>query len=167
MRPVTKTAAVDPRSWAAPRPSGVRRYVAILTPVLRRPVLARWCIAARLRRPVPLASRDRGVRVRARDLRHGQAAAEALRDQGRRGKHRSPVPPVIAHLGDTHAATLAIGAGALVLLFAGERWFPRLPGGLVVLVLGIGVSAILTRPLGESMRLISSFGSRECVLILR
>jgi high affinity sulfate transporter 1 len=49
---------------------------------------------------------------------------------------------VIAHLGDTHGATLAIGLGALVVLFAGERWFPKVPGGLVVLVLGIAVSAI-------------------------
>jgi sulfate permease, SulP family len=48
---------------------------------------------------------------------------------------------VIAHLGDTHTATLAVGAGALVLLFGGERWFPKVPGGLVVLVLGIAVSA--------------------------
>jgi high affinity sulfate transporter 1 len=50
---------------------------------------------------------------------------------------------VIAHLGDTHGATLAVGVGALVLLFAGERFFPKVPGGLVVLVLGIGISAAL------------------------
>ena len=50
---------------------------------------------------------------------------------------------VIAHLGDTHAATLAIGAGALVLLFGCERWFPKVPGGLLVLVLGIAVSSAL------------------------
>src|SRR5262249_9718822 len=48
---------------------------------------------------------------------------------------------VIAHLGDTHGATLAVGVGALVVLFGGERWFPMVPGGLVVLVLGIAVSA--------------------------
>src|SRR4029077_13585016 len=50
---------------------------------------------------------------------------------------------VIAHLDETHGATLAVGAAALVLLFAGERWCPRVPVGLVVLVLGIGVSAAL------------------------
>jgi high affinity sulfate transporter 1 len=50
---------------------------------------------------------------------------------------------VITHLGDTHGATLAVGVGALVLLFAGERFFPKVPGGLVVLVLGIGISAAL------------------------
>jgi sulfate permease, SulP family len=48
---------------------------------------------------------------------------------------------VIGHLGDTHAATLAVGAPALALLFAGERWFPKIPGGLIVLVLGIAVSS--------------------------
>ena len=46
---------------------------------------------------------------------------------------------VIGHLGDTNGPTLAVGIGALVLLFAGERWFPRIPGGLLVLVLGIAV----------------------------
>ena len=40
-------------------------------------------------------------------------------------------------------ATLAIGAGALVLLFGCERWFPKVPGGLLVLVLGIAVSSAL------------------------
>jgi sulfate permease, SulP family len=48
---------------------------------------------------------------------------------------------VIQHLGDTHSVTLAVGVAALVLLFGGERYFPRVPGGLVVLVLGIAVSA--------------------------
>jgi high affinity sulfate transporter 1 len=48
---------------------------------------------------------------------------------------------LLAHLGDTSGATLAVGVGALALLFAGERWFPRIPGGLLALVLGIGVSA--------------------------
>jgi sulfate permease, SulP family len=47
------------------------------------------------------------------------------------------------HLGDTNGPTLAVGVGALVLLFAGERWFPRVPGGLLVLVLGIAVSSAL------------------------
>ena len=48
---------------------------------------------------------------------------------------------LIRHLGDTHGTTLVIGVAALVILFAGERWFPRIPGGLLVLVLGISVSA--------------------------
>jgi high affinity sulfate transporter 1 len=48
---------------------------------------------------------------------------------------------LLAHLDETSGATLAVGIGALVLLFAGERWFPRVPGGLLALVLGIGVSA--------------------------
>ena len=48
---------------------------------------------------------------------------------------------LIRHLGDTHGITVVIGVAALVILFAGERWFPRIPGGLLVLVLGIAVSA--------------------------
>jgi high affinity sulfate transporter 1 len=48
---------------------------------------------------------------------------------------------LIGHLGDTNGPTLAVGLGALALLFAGERWFPRIPGGLLALVLGIAVSA--------------------------
>jgi sulfate permease, SulP family len=48
---------------------------------------------------------------------------------------------LIAHLGDTSLTTLAIGLLALVLLFGIERYAPRIPGGLVVLVVGIALSA--------------------------
>ena len=48
---------------------------------------------------------------------------------------------LIGHLGDTSLATFAVGAVALVLLFALERYLPRVPGGLVVLVLAIVISA--------------------------
>jgi sulfate permease, SulP family len=48
---------------------------------------------------------------------------------------------LIAHLGDTSLTTLAIGLLALALLFGFERYVPRIPGGLVVLVVGIGLSA--------------------------
>ena len=51
---------------------------------------------------------------------------------------------VIAHLGDTSGATLAVGAGALVLLFAVERLAPKIPGGLLALVLGILISTLLS-----------------------
>jgi MFS superfamily sulfate permease-like transporter len=50
---------------------------------------------------------------------------------------------VIVNLGNVSVTTLAVGAGALVVLFAVERFAPRVPGGLVVLVLGIGTSAVL------------------------
>jgi sulfate permease, SulP family len=50
---------------------------------------------------------------------------------------------VLTHLGDTNGTTLAVGAGALALLFAVDRFAPRVPGGLVALVLGIGLSAAL------------------------
>jgi SulP family sulfate permease len=50
---------------------------------------------------------------------------------------------LIGHLGETNAATLVVGAGALALLFAVERLAPRIPGGLVALALGIVVSSLL------------------------
>jgi sulfate permease, SulP family len=50
---------------------------------------------------------------------------------------------LISHLGDTDGVTLAVGAGALVLLFGVERFAPRVPGGLLALVAGIVVSAAL------------------------
>src|SRR4051812_4390278 len=50
---------------------------------------------------------------------------------------------VLTHLGETSGATLAVGAGALVLLFGAERFAPRLPGGLLALALGILASAAL------------------------
>ncbi|WP_411073008.1 SulP family inorganic anion transporter [Streptomyces sp. cmx-4-25] len=37
--------------------------------------------------------------------------------------------------------TLAVGAGALVLLLALERWLPKLPASLIVLALGLALSA--------------------------
>ena len=48
---------------------------------------------------------------------------------------------LVTHLDDTSGATLAVGGAALVLLFGAERLAPRLPGGLVALVLGIAVSS--------------------------
>ncbi len=51
---------------------------------------------------------------------------------------------LIGHLGDTSGATLTVGAGALVLLFAVERLAPKLPGGLLALVLGILLSTVFS-----------------------
>ncbi|HTT90795.1 MAG TPA: SulP family inorganic anion transporter, partial [Acidimicrobiales bacterium] len=48
---------------------------------------------------------------------------------------------LIAHLGDTSLTTLAIGLLALAILFGVERYIPRVPGGLAVLVVGIALSA--------------------------
>ncbi len=48
---------------------------------------------------------------------------------------------LIGHLGETSLTTLTIGAPALALLFGLERVAPRIPGGLVVLVIGIAVGA--------------------------
>jgi sulfate permease, SulP family len=50
---------------------------------------------------------------------------------------------IIANLGSTSVVTLAVGAVALALLFGLERFAPRIPGGLVVLVLGIVLSSVL------------------------
>lgn len=47
---------------------------------------------------------------------------------------------LLTHLDETSAVTLAVGVGALVLLVGAERYAPRLPGGLLALVLGIAVS---------------------------
>ena len=47
----------------------------------------------------------------------------------------------LTNLDETSGVTLAVGAGALVLLVAFERYAPRVPGGLVALVLGIAISA--------------------------
>jgi sulfate permease, SulP family len=48
---------------------------------------------------------------------------------------------LLSRLGDIHLATFAVGGSALLLLFAVEHFAPRLPGGLLALVLGIAVSA--------------------------
>jgi sulfate permease, SulP family len=50
---------------------------------------------------------------------------------------------LVAHLGATSGATLAVGAGALALLFGLERLAVGLPGGLVALVLGIVLGSAL------------------------
>ena len=48
---------------------------------------------------------------------------------------------VLTNLGSTSPVTFAVGAVSLVLLFGIERFIPHVPGGLVVLVLGIAISA--------------------------
>jgi high affinity sulfate transporter 1 len=50
---------------------------------------------------------------------------------------------VLGDLGDTNGATLAVGAGALALLFGLARFAPKVPGGLIALVLGIVISGAL------------------------
>ena len=47
---------------------------------------------------------------------------------------------VLRNLGDTSGTTLAVGVAALGFLFGLERFAPKVPGGLVALVLGILVS---------------------------
>jgi MFS superfamily sulfate permease-like transporter len=50
---------------------------------------------------------------------------------------------LLTHLDETSGATLAVGIGGLVLLFGIGRLAPRVPGGLLALVLGITISAAL------------------------
>jgi SulP family sulfate permease len=50
---------------------------------------------------------------------------------------------LLTHLDETSWATLAVGVGALALLFGLERFAPKVPGGLIVLVLGIVISGAL------------------------
>lgn len=64
--------------------------------------------------------------------------------EGSSGDTLSQLRHVISSLGDMSGATLVVGAAALALLFAIERFAPRVPGGLLVLLLGIGVSGALT-----------------------
>jgi high affinity sulfate transporter 1 len=63
--------------------------------------------------------------------------------EGGTGDTISQFVHVLAHLGDTNGATLAVGAGALALLFGLRRFVPKAPGGLIALVLGIIVSEAL------------------------
>ena len=50
---------------------------------------------------------------------------------------------IIRNLGNVSVTTLIVGLAALALLVGLEKRAPRVPGGLVVLVLGIGLSALL------------------------
>jgi sulfate permease, SulP family len=50
---------------------------------------------------------------------------------------------LLGHLDDTATTTLAVGVGSLAVLLLGRRLLPRIPSTLLVLVLGIGVSALL------------------------
>jgi high affinity sulfate transporter 1 len=50
---------------------------------------------------------------------------------------------LLTHLDETNGATLAVGAGALALLFGLERFAPKVPGGLIALLLGIVISGAL------------------------
>jgi SulP family sulfate permease len=50
---------------------------------------------------------------------------------------------LVGELGTTSWVTFIIGGAALALLFGVERFAPKLPGGLIALVLGIAVSSVL------------------------
>jgi SulP family sulfate permease len=50
---------------------------------------------------------------------------------------------LLASLGETHVATLAVGVASVASLLAFRRFVPRVPGTLIVLVSAIVVSALL------------------------
>ena len=50
---------------------------------------------------------------------------------------------LLTHLDETSAVTLVVGVAALALLVGAERFAPRVPGGLLALVLGIVISGAL------------------------
>lgn len=49
---------------------------------------------------------------------------------------------IVANLNSTSVVTLVVGVAALAVLFGIERFAPRIPGGLVVLVLSIAISYV-------------------------
>ncbi|HEY51844.1 MAG TPA: STAS domain-containing protein [Caldilineae bacterium] len=49
---------------------------------------------------------------------------------------------LIIHAPETHLITLALGGGAIVLLILLRRFFPKLPGPLIVMVLGAAIVAV-------------------------
>ena len=49
----------------------------------------------------------------------------------------------VAGLSQVHTTTLIVGITTLVFLFALKIWAPKIPGALVALVLGIGISTVL------------------------
>jgi len=53
---------------------------------------------------------------------------------------------LVGRLGDTHAATLAVGAASIAGLLAFRRWAPKLPGTILVLAAAIVLSAALSLP---------------------
>lgn len=50
---------------------------------------------------------------------------------------------VLLHLGDTNGITLLIGVSAILFLLLGERFFPKLPSALIVVILSIALVSVL------------------------
>jgi len=48
---------------------------------------------------------------------------------------------LLRHVGDWDGPTIVVGVGALLALFVLERWVPKVPASLLVLAVGIAVSA--------------------------
>ena len=48
----------------------------------------------------------------------------------------------LTQLDQTHLPTLALALGVLIFLFVLQRWFPRLPGPLIAMLLAAGVVVV-------------------------
>lgn len=63
--------------------------------------------------------------------------------EGASGDSLRRLAALVTHLGDTSLATLAVGVLSLAVLFGADRFAPKLPAGLLVLVAAIAASAAL------------------------
>ena len=63
--------------------------------------------------------------------------------KGGEGDFWSRAAHIIAHLGETHQASLLLGLAALAVLLAGKRLLPNRPIALLVVVAGIAATSVL------------------------
>ena len=63
--------------------------------------------------------------------------------QGGHGDFWSRAAHIIAHLGETHQASLLLGLAALAVLLTGKRFLPNRPIALLVVVAGIAATSVL------------------------
>ena len=61
--------------------------------------------------------------------------------EGGHGNSVEQLLHALGHLGDTNLPTLFVATGAMAVLVGLGRWAPRIPGGLVVLAVGIAASS--------------------------
>ncbi len=66
---------------------------------------------------------------------------------------------IIKHLGDTNTTALVLGGGLLALDLALHRFAPKVPGALVLLVLGIGIVSILDLNKTEDVAIVGDIPS--------
>jgi high affinity sulfate transporter 1 len=62
--------------------------------------------------------------------------------EGGSGNFWERLAHLLTHLDETHLLTMAVGLVSLLLLFSMERYFPKLPAALIVMLLGIFFSSL-------------------------